>query len=65
MLEKNRHKRPTLEEVLNLEWFKEFKSESSRAKTGAAEGKFKAYTMTNTDSAQINKEIEEVKKMRV
>jgi hypothetical protein len=25
MLEKNRHKRPSLEDILNLEWFAEFK----------------------------------------
>lgn len=65
MLEKNRHKRPTLEDVLNLEWFGEFKTVNNRGKTGTAEGKFKAYTMTSSDTTEINKEIEEVKKMQV
>ncbi len=65
MLEKNRHKRPQLEEVLNFEWFSEFKAVNNRGKDGLGEGKFKSYAMTTPDSATINKEIEEVKKMQV
>jgi hypothetical protein len=65
MLEKNRHKRPQLEEVLNFEWFGEFKAVNNRGKDGIGEGKFKSYAMTTPDSATINKEIEEVKKMQV
>lgn len=30
MLEKNRHKRPSIEEILNLDWFKEFKQVNNR-----------------------------------
>jgi hypothetical protein len=65
MLEKNRHKRPALEEILNMDWFKEYKAGNNRGKSGAIEGKFKAYTMTSTDAVDINHEIEEVKKMQV
>lgn len=56
MLEKNRHKRPSLEDILNLEWFGEFKTANNRGKTGTE--KFKAYTMTSSDATEINKEIE-------
>lgn len=65
MLEKNRHKRPTLEEILNLEWFDEFKTVNNRGQGAAGDSKFKAYALTTPDSSDIKKEIEEVKKMQV
>lgn len=59
MLEKNRHKRPSVEELMNLEWFDKYKKLNDRGKEGV--NSFKAYTLTNPNSTQLEKEIEEVK----
>lgn len=40
LLEKNRHKRPTLEEVLNHPWFAEFKDIHSLRSTADGQNKF-------------------------
>ena len=46
MLEKNRHKRPGLETVLNMEWFNEYK-DINKMRADASDGmKFQAYTLT-------------------
>jgi len=50
MLEKNRQKRPDIEEVLNLEWFETYKKENDRDKTTEAK-KFAAYSLTSKDSS--------------
>src|SRR5690606_19572254 len=60
LLEKNRHKRPTLEEVLNHPWFSDFKDIhalrlSSQMSTG---DKFMAYTLTEPNSPKIKEEID-------
>jgi hypothetical protein len=63
MLEKNRHKRPSVEEVLNLPWFECFKKINDRGgKEGATN--FKAYALTTPNSPKIQKEIEEVKALQ-
>ena len=64
MLEKNRHKRPSVEELMNLPWFNKYKKLNER---GGAESRnnFKAYTLTNPDSPKLQKEIEEVKSMQI
>ncbi len=59
MLEKNRHKRPSVEELMNLECFEKSKKLNDRGKEGV--NSFKAYTLTNPNSTQLEKEIEEVK----
>jgi len=60
-LEKNRHKRPTLEEVLNHPWFMEFKDiQNMRVEVGdtTGENKFRAYTLTEPNSPKIKEEID-------
>ena len=59
MLEKNRHKRPSVEELMNLEWFEKYKKLNDRGNDGV--NQFRAYTLTAPNAPQINKEIEEVK----
>jgi len=46
MLEKNRQKRPNIEEVMNLEWFEKYKKSNDRDKTSDAK-KFAAYSLTS------------------
>ncbi len=59
LLEKNRHKRPTLEEVLNHAWFGEFKDiHNMRGTTAEGDSKFQAYTMTEPNSPKIKEEME-------
>jgi hypothetical protein len=59
LLEKNRHKRPTLEEALNHPWFAEFK-EIHAMRQGAKDGeaRFMAYSLTEPNSPKIREEIE-------
>lgn len=63
MLEKNRHKRPSIEEVMNLAWFDKYKKLNDRNKTDGT--KFAAYSLTSPDSPKMQKEIEEVKERQV
>ena len=63
MLDKNRHKRPNLEEALNHPWFSDFKDIHSMRvasnNTGAGDqSKFAAYTLTEPNSPKIKEEIE-------
>lgn len=59
LLEKNRHKRPTLEETLNHPWFAEFKDIATmRQGTKEGENRFMAYTLTEPNSPKIKEEIE-------
>ncbi len=44
---------------MNLEWFEKYKKLNDRGKEGV--NSFKAYTLTNPNSIQLEKEIEEVK----
>ena len=53
LLEKNRHKRPGLEEVLNMAWFAEFKDATKARQNASPQNKFMAYTLTNPDSPKI------------
>lgn len=46
MMEKNRFKRPNIEELLNMEWFSKFKAVNDRSKQLADNMKFKAYALT-------------------
>ena len=63
LLDKNRHKRPSLEEVLNHPWFEEFKDihdlRLNFSTTGSGEGtKFAAYTLCEPNSPKLKEEIE-------
>jgi calcium/calmodulin-dependent protein kinase I len=60
LLEKNRHKRPSLEEVLNHPWFSDFKDihELRVSNTTSGESRFMAYTLTEPNSPKIKEEIE-------
>jgi hypothetical protein len=63
LLEKNRAKRPSLEEVLNHPWFADSKEihsmriNSANSPT-ANESKFSMYTQTEPNSPKIKEEIE-------
>lgn len=57
LLEKNRHKRPSLEEVLNHPWFSDFKDiQALRAKNDDV-SKFQAYTLLEPNSPKIKEEL--------
>jgi hypothetical protein len=58
LLEKNRHKRPSLEEVLNHPWFGEFKDIHNMRSLADGESKFQAYTLTEPNSPKIKEEID-------
>lgn len=58
LLEKNRHKRPNLEEVLNHPWFADFKDIHEMRQGAGEDSKFKAYTLTEPNSPKIKEEIE-------
>ena len=63
LLEKNRHKRPTLEEVLNHPWFGDFKDiHAMRQDAKDGEARFMAYTLTEPNSPKIKEEIEKYSK---
>jgi hypothetical protein len=49
MLEKNRHKRPSVEELMNLPWFDQYKKLNERGSPDGSKN-FKAYTLTNPKS---------------
>lgn len=58
-MEKNRHKRPNLEEVLNHPWFADFKDiHEMRVKGVTSDSKFMAYTLTEPNSPKIKEELE-------
>ena len=59
LLEKSRHKRPVLEEVLNHPWFAEFEDIHNMRK-GAAEGeaRFMAFTLTEPNSPKLKEEMD-------
>jgi hypothetical protein len=63
MLEKNRHKRPSVEELMNLPWFDKYKKLNARG-SPVGSNNFKAYTLTTPDSPKLQSEIEEVKSMQ-
>lgn len=50
LLEKNRHKRPSLEALMNLEWFMEYKEIGAKRTEAKDETKFRAYALTQPDS---------------
>ena len=60
LLEKNRHKRPSLEEVLNHPWFSDYKDiHALRMSSQTTAGdKFMAYTLTEPNSPKIKEEID-------
>jgi hypothetical protein len=62
LLEKNRHKRPSLEKVLAMEWFADFKDASKARSDKGTGSKFTAYAMTSPDSPKIQQEIDELLK---
>lgn len=67
MLEKNRNKRPNLEECMNLAWFAEFKAANQRSKDDKDQDgseKFKKYALTNPDSPRIQEEIKQVESLQ-
>jgi len=46
LLHKSRQKRATIEEILNMEWFNEFKEVTQARRDASPETRFKAYTLT-------------------
>ena len=61
LLEKNRMKRPSLEECLNHPWFSDFKDiHQMRLNSNPVtnESKFSMYTLTEPNSPKIREEIE-------
>jgi len=64
MLEKNRQKRPNIEDVMNLEWFEKYKKANDRDKIQGAK-KFAAYSLTSKDDAKLQSEIEDVKERQL
>jgi calcium-dependent protein kinase len=61
LLEKNRSKRPTLEEVLKDKWFADFKEiHDIRSKNDKAMSKFEQMTMTEPKSPKIQAEKDRV-----
>ena len=60
LLEKNRHKRPGLEDVLDHPWFSDFKDiHQMRLQTPTTnESRFKAYTLTEPNSPKLQEEID-------
>lgn len=55
LLEKNRHKRPSLEVVLNMPWFETCKTSVGMEALG---GKFKQYAVTKESEEQVREEEE-------
>jgi len=59
LLEKNRQKRPSLEETLQHEWFAEFKEihksrkDASKNEETALDNKFQAFTITEPNSPKM------------
>ena len=65
MLEKNRIKRPKVEELFDMEWLKELQAINSRGKMmKSPKDAFKAYTMTSPTSLENKKDIQIVKSMQ-
>jgi len=57
LLEKNRQKRASIESVLAMEWFSEYKDVSQARRAASPEQKFRAYTTTTTNDNDIKAEI--------
>jgi hypothetical protein len=51
MLEKNRHKRPSVEKLMNLAWYEPYKKVNDRGQTDG--NNFKAYALTTPNSPKI------------
>ena len=49
-----------MEELLNMEWFTEFKDVSNARRNASPEQRFQAYALTSTNAGQIAGEIERV-----
>ena len=64
MLEKNRSKRPNLEEILKSTWFAEYRTVNGRDGQVTDANKFKAYALTSPDSPKIQQEIRFVQDMQ-
>lgn len=63
MLEKNRHKRPSIEDILNLEWFEKYKKINERGKKDAKS--FAAYSLTSPNSPKVKSEMDDVKSRQI
>jgi len=61
LLEKNRQKRASIETVLGMEWFSEFKDVAQARRGASPETRFKAFTLTTTSDKDIKAEIDRVK----
>ena len=57
LLEKNRHKRPSLEEVLNHTWFSDFKEIQELRKKVDGQSQFQAYALLEPNSPKIREEL--------
>jgi hypothetical protein len=61
LLEKNRHKRPSLEEVLNHPWFGEFKDIQKMRNNSDQKSRFEAYALCEPNSPKLKEEMEKYK----
>jgi hypothetical protein len=65
MLEKNRAKRPNVEQVMDMAWFKEYSVKNSRgAGSPQNANKFKNYALTAPNDAKLDAEIKLVQQMQ-
>jgi serine/threonine protein kinase len=66
LLEKNRQKRPSLEETLQHKWFKETDVHASRMGNGidanGLDNKFEAFTLTDNDTKKMTADMDLIKK---
>ena len=65
LLEKNRHKRAKIEDVLDMEWFSEFREASRARREASPETRFKAYTLTTGKDEEIKADIQQVRAYQV
>ena len=67
MLEKNRQKRPSLEETLQHKWFAEYK-QIHESRTGSLkdahglDNKFEAFTLTEPNSPKMTEDLKNLQK---
>lgn len=53
LLDKNRHKRASIETVLKMDWFNEYASATAARRDASPETKFEAYSMTQSGIKDI------------
>lgn len=65
MLEKNRSKRPSIEQVMDMAWFSEFSKKNNRGTASPKNNNnFANYALTKADEPKLQEEINLVKSMQ-